>query len=41
MKLIKATLLVIQLVCAYMVLKHEKYYLIPIQLVLTLVAMCI
>ena len=41
MKLIKATLCVIQLICLYMVLKHEKYYLIPIQAVIALVVMCI
>lgn len=41
MELIKVTLCVIQLICLYMVLKHEKYYLIPIQAVITLVMMCI
>lgn len=41
MELIKATLCVIQLICLYMVLKHKKYYLVPIQVVITLVVMCI
>lgn len=40
-KLIKITLCAIQLVCLYMVLKHNKYYLVPIQAVITLVIMCI
>ena len=41
MKLIEITLCAIQLVCLYMVLKHEKYYLVPIQMVIALIIMCI
>ena len=41
MKLLKATLCVIQLVCCYMVMRHEKYYLLPIQAVIALAEMCI
>ena len=40
-KLIEITLCAIQLVCLYMVLKHEKYYLVPIQMVMALIVMCI
>ena len=40
-KLIKITLCAIQLVCLYMVLKHNKYYLVPIQMVIALIVMCI
>ena len=41
MKLLKGTLCVIQLFCLYMVVMHEKYYLVPIQAVIALVEMFI
>ena len=40
-KLIEITLCAVQLVCLYMVLKHNKYYLVPIQMVIALIVMCI
>ena len=40
-KLIKIMLCAIQLICFYMVLKHDSYYLIPIQMVIALIALCI
>lgn len=40
-KLIEIALCAVQLVCLYMVLKHNKYYLVPIQMVIALIIMCI
>ena len=40
-KLIKITLCAIQLFCLYMVLEHNKNYLVPIQMVIALIVMCI
>ena len=40
-KLIKITLCAIQLFCLYMVLEHNKYYLVPIQMVIAIIVMCI
>ena len=40
-KLIKITLCALQLFCFYMVLKHDSYYLVPIQMVITLIILCI
>ena len=40
-KLIKITLFAIQLFCLYMVLEHNKYYLVPIQIVIALIVLCI
>lgn len=37
--LIKVILLVIQLVCLYQVLKNERFWVIPIQLIIAVVVM--
>ena len=42
MKLIfKVTLCVIQFVCLYRVLRHENYYLIPLQVLIAIISMLI
>ena len=39
--LLKITLFAIQLVFLYMVLNHDSYYLVPIQMVIVLIVLCI
>ena len=39
--LLKVSLCVIQLVCLYRVLRHDDYYLVPIQLFIAVLAMSI
>lgn len=39
--LIKVILLVIQLVCFYQVRKNERFWVIPIQLIITVVVMVV